>query len=61
MQPTQIIGLPDWATADRWDVLATIPEGPPTGDRQVALLRNMLKDRFSLRFHVETRELPVYH
>ena len=60
VQPTQIIGLPGWATADRWDVAATIPEGPPTGDRQMALLRNMLKDRFNLAFHVETRELPVY-
>lgn len=59
-QPTQIIGLPEWATVDRWDVVATIPEGPATGDRQMALLRNMLKDRFNLQFHVETRELPVY-
>ena len=60
VQPTQIIGLPGWANSDRWDIVATIPEGPPTGDRQMALLRNMLKDRFNLTFHVETRELPVY-
>ena len=60
VQPTQIVGLPGWAAADRWDVVATIPDGPPTGDRQMALLRNMLKDRFNLAFHVETRELPVY-
>ena len=60
VQPTQIIGLPEWATVDRWDVVATIPEGPATADRQMALLRNMLKDRFDLAFHVETRELPVY-
>ena len=60
VQPTQIVGLPEWATLDRWDVVATIPEGPATGDRQMALLRNMLKDRFNLAFHVETREIPVY-
>ena len=60
VQPTQIVGLPEWATRDRWDVVATIPEGPATGERQMALLRNMLQDRFSLAFHVETRELPVY-
>ena len=60
VQPAQIIGLPDWASVDRWDVVATIPDGPATADRQMALLRNMLKDRFSLAFHVETRQIPVY-
>jgi uncharacterized protein (TIGR03435 family) len=54
-----IVGGRDWLMDARYDVNATVaPDTPP--DRQRLMLRAFLADRFALRTHVETRELPVY-
>jgi len=59
---SQIIGGPDWMDTDRFEVQARVE-----GDRQVPpeqmrlMVQSMLEDRFRLRAHLETRELPVYH
>jgi uncharacterized protein (TIGR03435 family) len=59
LQPFQVIGGPAWLTADRFDVIAKAPDGAPPQDTN-AMLRSLLADRFKLRVHTETREMPVY-
>lgn len=71
MQDFQIIGGPNWLNTDRFDIEARAeagavppPSGPPdpTRPNPIALmLQSMLEDRFQLRVHTETRELPVYN
>jgi uncharacterized protein (TIGR03435 family) len=58
LRPQQIDG-PDWISQQRWDVSATIPEGVPPS-KVPEMLQTLLAERFQLRFHRETKELPVY-
>src|SRR5262245_5320398 len=60
--PELILDAPDWVRRERYDVTAVAP-----GDRNdwrpaefLPMVEALLRDRFSLRSHVETRELPVY-
>jgi bla regulator protein blaR1 len=58
----QLSGGPDWVRTDRWDVLAKA-EG--VGDRltpaqERPMLQALLRDRFQLKVHIETKEMPVY-
>lgn len=61
----QVVGAPSWAASDRYEINATfdvpmtsMSGGPP--DRLMSMVRRMLADRFKLRIHKETRQLPVY-
>jgi uncharacterized protein (TIGR03435 family) len=61
----QISGGPGWLDSDRFDVVATAPEigDSPRGtfpSPVLAMLRSLLEERFQLRTHVETKELPVF-
>jgi bla regulator protein BlaR1 len=56
----RVFGWPDGIDADRYTISAKMPDGAPQAARQVAI-RNLLKDRFNLVTHQETRELPVYN
>ncbi len=55
-------GLPDWASRDQYDVVATPEPGPmpSTKDQVREMTRNMLADRFRLVTHRESIEMPVY-
>lgn len=55
----EIIGLPDWARSERFDVVATAATRPSREDEE-AMLRALLADRFTLRSHIEAREIPVF-
>jgi uncharacterized protein (TIGR03435 family) len=59
LQPYQIIEGPEWMGSDGFSIEA---KGDPSADEhQVRLmLRSLLEDRFQLRFHRETRNLPIY-
>jgi bla regulator protein blaR1 len=57
--PYRISGGPAWIDADRYAIEAT-PEADPGPSRRVLLLQPVLEDRFNLKFHRETRELPIY-
>jgi len=63
---TRLVGGADWIKNDRVDIVATsnqdIPTWTPAGPPSVllAMLRSLLKERFQLETHPETRELPVY-
>jgi uncharacterized protein (TIGR03435 family) len=51
---------PDWLDKDRFDIIAKSPPGVP--DSQLKpMLQALLKDRFKLTAHLETREMPVYY
>jgi uncharacterized protein (TIGR03435 family) len=56
----QIVDAPDWIDTERYSIRARAPEGTPAAAVMV-MLANLLKDRFRLATHLETRELPVFH
>jgi len=57
-QPSRLAGVPDWANADRFDIVA---RGVVTNleDRR-AMLQALLADRFKLAAHHEQRTMPIY-
>jgi len=60
----QILNAPGWISSERFDVNAKGPEGMPDRVPPEVLrpmLKALLEDRFELKYHTETRELPVYH
>ena len=59
VQPFQIIGAPNWIASDRFDIVAKAPDGAPP-EQYRPMMRNLLADRFKLKAHMETREMPVY-
>jgi bla regulator protein blaR1 len=56
----RVFGWPDGIDTERYTISAKMPDGAPQAAQQVAI-RNLLKDRFKLVTHQETRELPVYN
>ena len=59
LQEFQIDVQPTWAALDRFDIVATIPEGARSDDWPL-MVQALLRDRFKLRFHREHRQAPVY-
>lgn len=59
----QLVGGPSWISVDRFDIAARAggdpgaQEGP---NRLPAMLRSLLRERFQLRVHSETRPMPAY-
>jgi uncharacterized protein (TIGR03435 family) len=56
----RVFGWPDGIDTERYAISAKMPDGAPLAAQQVAI-RNLLKDRFKLVTHLETRELPIYN
>ena len=65
VQRFQLVGGPSWINSDRFDINAIAedvpqqPTSPGTPNRMQLLLRSLLKERFALVVHNETRELPL--
>ncbi|HWD99945.1 MAG TPA: TIGR03435 family protein [Bryobacteraceae bacterium] len=59
LKADQIIGGPTWVDTASWDMTAKA-ERPSSADELHMMLQNLLKERFRLQFHHETKELPVY-
>jgi len=61
-QADQIIGAPQWANAERFDISAKVAPGVVFNAMTMLqpMLRHLLEDRFRLDAHHETRELNVY-
>ncbi len=65
-----MFGGPNWLTTDRWNIEAkaeevniptqTGPLDPNIPDVMSLRLQALLDDRFQLKLHKETRELPIY-
>lgn len=73
VQDYQVTGGPGWLRDDRFDIVAKYeqPEdaavaaldqkgGEKRNERIRAALRNLLADRFQLRVHQESKDLPIY-
>jgi uncharacterized protein (TIGR03435 family) len=50
---------PGWIDTERYDVTATIPKSTPKETVQL-MLQNLLAERFQLKLHRESKELPAY-
>jgi uncharacterized protein (TIGR03435 family) len=60
---SQIIGGPGWMDSDLYDIQATAETNTGTipQDQMQLMLQSLLEDRFQLKAHLETRELPIYN
>src|SRR5215467_8844551 len=61
----QLVGGPKWMETDRFDVVAKASGDPPPGPngpppQMFLMIRSMLADRFHLKVHYETRDMPIY-
>jgi uncharacterized protein (TIGR03435 family) len=55
----QVAGGPGWIGSEKYDIEAK--SGSKAEDHEFSsMMRSILADRFQLKFHRETRELPVY-
>jgi uncharacterized protein (TIGR03435 family) len=54
----QISG-PGWLDSERFDIVAKIPKGA-TKEQFQLMLQNLLSERFKLKLHRETKDLPIY-
>lgn len=58
----QVIGAPDWTASDRFDINAKAESSVEriTPAQLRPMLKSLLVERFQLKYHEETKELPVY-
>jgi uncharacterized protein (TIGR03435 family) len=56
----QLSGGPAWMDSDRFDIAAKAEGNPPGKQMAGPMLLPLLEERFRLKFHRETRQLPVY-
>ncbi len=57
----QLIGLPAWASSNKFDVEGQPDgEGQPSDQQWRAMLQKLIANRFKLTYHEEKKELPVY-
>jgi uncharacterized protein (TIGR03435 family) len=64
--PSQIVGLPDWASTEKYDMVGKVANefaGLSAAEqfrRMPPMVQSLLEDRFKLRLHRETRQMPIY-
>lgn len=58
LSSAQITG-PSWLDSDHYDLDAKSPNGVPDTELK-PMLQSLLKERFAMEAHLETKELPVY-
>ncbi len=56
----QISGGPGWLGSERYDIVAKADTPSLNREKVKVLLKSLLAERFNLKVHRETRELPVY-
>jgi len=55
----QISGGPGWTRSEQYEIQATAGSSA-TDDQMKLMVQSLLADRFQLKLHRETREIPVY-
>jgi uncharacterized protein (TIGR03435 family) len=55
-----IEGGPPWIKSERYTIIASAAGDPGEGTMIGPMLQGVLEDRFQLKLHHETREIPVY-
>jgi bla regulator protein BlaR1 len=58
--PNRIVGLPDWADSERFEIVGKTSPAVGSDRELMVLLQGLLADRFKLVTHVEERTLPAY-
>jgi uncharacterized protein (TIGR03435 family) len=53
-------GGPSWLNSERYDISAKTPANASPGMITGPMMQQLLEDRFKLKIHRETREIPVY-
>jgi len=63
--PDRVLGGPNWIASERYNIDAKAstefhfaPGGPPKD--MLLMLRSLLEERFKLKAHRETREMPIF-
>ena len=59
-QSFQVIGGPGWLDTTKFDVDARAGDSKTSTTGLLEMLQGVLADRFKLRVHAETRQVPVY-
>jgi uncharacterized protein (TIGR03435 family) len=61
VQKSQVVGVPEWAKTEKWDVNG-VPdaEGQPSLKQMEEMIQRILAERFGLKLHREHREMPVF-
>lgn len=57
----KIVGAPAWAISDGYEIDAKAQGNPSRGVVLGPMLQALLEDRFNLKIHRETRQIPVYN
>jgi uncharacterized protein (TIGR03435 family) len=57
--PIQRIAAPEWVNSTRFDIGATFPGGA-TPEQFPQMMQSMLRDRFKLQAHMESKDSPVF-
>jgi len=60
LESYQISGGPGWMLTSRYDVTARVADSTAGEDKVRQMAQALLADRFALKVHIESRELPVY-
>jgi uncharacterized protein (TIGR03435 family) len=61
VQDFQIVGGPSWQMSSRFDITAKAAEGTVRGTQDMLpMVKSLLADRFKLKAHTESREMPTY-
>lgn len=55
----ELAGEPAWLMSERWDIDAKGPGATPP-QQVLEMLRRLLADRFQLKVHTESRQMPIY-
>jgi len=55
-----IVGGPDWIHSERYEIAAKAEGNASQETMQGPMMQALLEDRFKLKIHFETREVPVY-
>jgi uncharacterized protein (TIGR03435 family) len=58
--PFNIVGGPSWINNDLYQINAKAEGSPKPGTMDGPMMQALLEDRFKLKIHRETREVPVY-
>lgn len=61
VQESQVADGPDWFDKEKWDIEArSAGHTTSTSAETRAMLQNLLAERFAMKVHRETRQLPAY-
>jgi uncharacterized protein (TIGR03435 family) len=60
-QPFEIVGGTPWWNSTKFDITAKAEDGTAGLDQMRTMLQGLLADRFKLKAHTETRDVPIYN